>query len=210
MSFDTELSETKRFEAALRRFDEENARDPNVLQTAAGERPRELVYAEWLTQWVLRLCPQASEPLRLAARCQHLCRWMVPRNSYPDTRAGYLRWREDLKKFHAAKAGELLRELGYPDSLISRVQSLNLKKQFPQDQETRVLEDALCLVFLEHQLADLAAKTTNEKLVNALQKSWKKMTPQAREFALQLPYQPAERELLHRALTDAAGGAEAD
>src|SRR5438093_12396771 len=154
----------QRFESALRRFDEENSRDPNTVEIQGHKRPRELVYAEWLTNWVLRLCPNASEALRLAARSQHLCRWMVPRNSYPMTRAGYLQWREGLKKFHAQCAGEILREVGYPENVIARVQSLNLKKNFPQDPESRVLEDALCLVFLERQFADLAAKTTEEKM----------------------------------------------
>jgi hypothetical protein len=190
----------QRFEAVLRRFDEENARDPNVEQVASVAHPRELIYAQWLTEWVHKLCPEASEPLRLAARCQHLCRWMVPRNSYPMTRAGYLKWREGLKHFHAQKAGDILRETGYPEDLIARVQSLNLKKGWPQDPEVQVLEDALCLVFLEHQFGDLASKTSDDKMVNALQKAWKKMSPAAQAFALKLSYGPHQRALLEQAL----------
>ncbi len=162
--------------------------------------PREVLYAQWLTDWVLKLRPDASEALRLAARCQHLCRWTIPRESYPQTRAGYLQWREALKRFHARRAGELLREVGYPEDLIERVQSLNLKKDFPKDPEGRVLEDALCLVFLEHQLAELADKTSDEKVVNALQKSWKKMTPAGKAEALKFSYGPKEKNLLKRAL----------
>jgi hypothetical protein len=192
-----------RFEAALRRFDEENSRDPHVEKVAGVTNPRELLYAQWLIEWVLKLCPEAPEELRLAARCQHLCRWMVPRDSYPMTRAGYLKWREDLKQFHAQKAGEILREVGYPDEVIARVQSLNLKKNFPHDAEARVLEDALCLVFLERQLGDLASKTADDKMINALQKAWKKMTPAARTLALKLSYGPREQVLLDKALKQA-------
>jgi hypothetical protein len=192
-----------RFRAALRRFDEENARDPNSEIVNAVPQPRELIYAQWLTDWVMKLCPNASEELRLAARCQHLCRWMIPRNSYPMTRAGYLKWREDLKKFHAQRAGEILRELGYPDSIVVRVQELNLKKNFPHDPEGRVLEDALCLVFLEHQLAELAAKTAEDKVITALQKSWNKMTPAAHAEALKLPYSAREKTLIEKALASA-------
>jgi len=195
-----EPSDAKRFEAAIRRFDEENARDPNHVVIDGASQPRELVYARWLTDWVLKLAPDASEELRLAARCQHLCRWTVPRESYPMTRIGYLQWREGLKKFHAQKAGEILAELGYPEEVIHRVQNLNLKKDFPKDAETRVLEDALCLVFLERQLTDLASKTAEDKMINALQKSWKKMTPAAREIALKLDYAPEEKALLEKAL----------
>jgi hypothetical protein len=189
-----------RFAAALRRFDEENARDPHVEQAGGESHPRELLYAQWLTGWLLKLYPDASEELRLAARCQHLCRWMIPRDSYPRTRAGYLKWREALKHFHAEKAGEILREAGYPEQVIARVQSLNLKKNFPQDTEGQALEDALCLVFLEHQLADLASKTSEEKMINALQKAWKKMTPAAQAKALKLAYSPQQRALLEKAL----------
>jgi hypothetical protein len=189
-----------RFETALRRFDEENSRDPHSEIVDGTPRPRELVYAEWLTAWVLRLCPGASEELRLAARCQHLCRWKIPRDSYPMTRPGYLKWREDLKRFHAQRAGEILCEAGYPDSVIARVQELNLKKNFPTDPESRILEDALCLVFLEHQLGDLAAKTADDKVITALQKSWKKMTPAAHAEALKLPYNPREKALIEQAL----------
>jgi hypothetical protein len=149
---------------------------------------------------VLRLCPDASEALRLAARCQHLCRWQIPRSDYPMTRAGYLQWREALKKFHAQKAGEILREVGYDEAMIRRVQALNLKKGLPHDPETRVLEDALCLVFLEHQLADLAARTPEDKVINALRKSWEKMSPAGRAEALRLPLGPREKALLQRAL----------
>jgi len=193
-----------RFQAALRRFDEENARDPHLEQVAGVALPRELIYSQWLTEWVLILCPHASEPLRLAARCQHLCRWMVPRNSYPMTRAGYLKWRARLKQFHAQKAGEILREAGYADDVIARVQSLNLKQNFPQDPEGRVLEDALCLVFLEHQFAGLASKTADDKMINALQKTWQKMTPAAQALAVKLPFSPHQRELWDKALKPAA------
>jgi hypothetical protein len=186
----------QKFEAALRRFDAENSRDPN----SENSQPRELLYAQRLTTWVLKLCPDASEELHLAARCQHICRWESPRENYPMTRAGYLKWRADLKKFHAEKSGEILREIGYDEETIRRVQDLNLKKNFPGDPETQILEDALCLVFLEFQLADLAAKTAEDKTINALQKSWAKMSEAARAQALKLNYGEREKILLQRAL----------
>jgi hypothetical protein len=193
-------SARSRFERAIQRFDDENSRDPHVEIVDGPARARELVYAERLFQWVITLCPDASEPLRLAARCQHLCRWMIPRANYPMDRAGYLRWRTDLKQFHARRAGEILRETGYPEEMITRVQDLNLKKRFPADPESRVLEDALCLVFLQYQLGDLAARMAEDKVINALRKSWNKMTPDGQERARQLPLSPSEKALLRKAL----------
>src|SRR2546423_8376446 len=188
------------FESAIKRFEEETSRDPNTEKVEGADVPRELVYARRLSEWVSKLAPAASEPLRLAGRCQHIGRWEIPRETYEMTRAGYLRWRSELKAFHARKAGEILREVGYPDEMIERVQALNLKKNFPQDAESRILEDALCLIFLEYQLADLASRTPEEKMINALQKSWKKMTAQGREHALRLSFGKREKTLLERAL----------
>ncbi len=115
-------------------------------------------------------------------------------------RAGYLRWRADLKKFHAAQSGAILREVGYGEETITRVQSLNLKKDLGKDPDCQVLEDALCLVFLQYQLADLAAKTDDEKVINALKKSWAKMSEQGRAEALMLNYGERELGLVRAAL----------
>jgi Domain of unknown function (DUF4202) len=204
MNSEFKPTDVQRFEAAIKRFDDENSRDPNTVAVHGAARPRELVYAEWLTDWVLKLSPAASELLRLAARSQHICRWTVPRDSYPMTRPGYLKWREDLKKFHAQKAGEILTNIGYEPDIVTRVQRLNLKKDFPNDPETRVLEDAVFLVFIERQFSELAEKTSEEKVINALQKSWNKMTPAAREQALKLNYTPKEKALIEKALSGAS------
>ena len=195
-----QIADPARFEKAILKFDEENSRDPNLENVERRMVPRELIYAQWLTNWVLKLEPNASEELLLAARSQHICRWMHPRDSYPMTRAGYLKWRENLKKFHARRAGEILADTGYPQETIARVQSLNLKDNFPEDPESCILEDALCLVFLERQLAALAARSTEEQMVNALRKAWHKMTPRARAQALTIPQAPREAELIRKAL----------
>ena len=200
MSASFQPHDPKCFADALCRFDEANARDPNREVVGGISYARELLYARRLTEWVLRLCPGASEELRLAAHCQHLCRWEIPRASYPMTRVGYLQWRATLKKFHAQKAGEILREAGYADDVIGRVQDLNLKNNFPNDPESRVLEDALCLVFLEFQFAELAARSDDDKMINALRKSWQKMTEPAHAEALKLNFGPREKNLVERAL----------
>src|SRR5262245_52900758 len=132
MASDSESSSSQpaRFREAVRRFDEENSCDPNQDVVESQPVPREQLYAPRLSAWVLKLCPNASEELRLAARCQHLCRWMIPRHRYEMNRAGYLRWRNDLKKFHADKAGQILREAGYGGDVVARVRALNLKANF--------------------------------------------------------------------------------
>src|SRR6516225_8020337 len=188
------------FMEAMRRFDEENARDPSRILVDGVDHAHELWYAQRLTEWILRLDPDASEPLLLAARSQHICRWLIPRTSYEMTRAGYLRWRNDLKQLHAKKSAEILREVGYQEATVARVVELNLKKGLGQDHDCQVLEDALCLVTLQYQLAELMAKTDPDKMVGILQKTWKKMSDPARAQALALPFTEAESTLIQKAL----------
>jgi len=188
------------FAEAMRRFDDENARDPSRILVDGVDHANELWYAQRLTEWILRLDPDASEPLLLAARSQHICRWLIPRKSYEMTRVGYLRWRNDLKHLHAKKSAEILREVGYDEATIARVADLNLKKGLGQDRDCQVLEDALCLVTIQYQLAELMQKTDPDKMVGILQKTWKKMSDEARTQALTLQFTETESALIRKAL----------
>ena len=189
-----------RFEAALRAFDAANAEDPSSIQDDGAARPRELVQAERLSRWVLRREPAASEALLLAARCQHLRRWVIPRSSFPDGRVGYLKWRTELGRFHAAEAERILRSVGYDEATIAQVKKLNLKQGLRSDPSTQVIEDALCLSFLEHELAEFAAKHEREKVVDILRKTWKKMSPRGHELALELSLPQNVTELIRAAV----------
>jgi hypothetical protein len=190
----------ERFDRAIALIDEENRRDPNRESVGGQLVPREFLYSQRLTDWVQRLEPNASEPLRLAARSQHIARWKIPRSSYPEGRAGYLKWRNDLKRLHADLTADILGRTGYDSGTIERVRALNLKQGPAGDPDAQTIEDALCLVFLEFQLFDLASKHTPDKVINALRKSWNKMSDRARQAALSLSYGVRERALLDQAL----------
>lgn len=174
--------------AAIQAFDRANAEDPNTLPVDGKERPKELVNAERLSAWIDRLDPDASEPLRLAARCQHICRWKTPRSKYPDGRKGYIEWRTGLQKFHAETAAKILKEVGYDESMLTRVQRINMKKGLGKEHDTQVMEDALCLSFLAHEFEAFISKHPDEKLIDIVKKTWRKMSTPARDRALQLSY----------------------
>jgi hypothetical protein len=196
------FASTPRFQQAMARFDALNAQDPSGQQ---------LPYARRMTDWLDRLAPDATEPLRLAARSQHLMRWRIPRGQFPMGRAGYLQWRTRLYDFHADEAGKVLREVGYDEPTIQRVRSLIRKERIKSDPEMQLLEDVICLVFLENYFADFARDHDEEKLVRILRKTWRKMSERGHEAALGLPLGQRERELIARALalgsptTDEAG-----
>ena len=199
------IANTERFEAAISAFDRANAEDPHLLSTPGGERPRELLHAQRLSAWVERLAPGASEPLRLAARCQHIRRWQIPRDSYPSGRVGYLQWRTQLARFHAETATRILEELGYEPELIDAVRRINLKQGLRSNPDTQTMEDALCLAFLEFEFAEFCAKYPGEKVIEVVQKTWKKMSANAHELALTLPFSPASLELVKLALAPVSG-----
>ncbi len=181
-----------KLEQALQAFDAYNRNDPNVFVWQGEEWPREYFFALKLHEWVLKLRPDAGEALLLAARCQHIGRWEVPRSSYPEGRIGYLTWRKDLTRYHADKAAGILREIGYDDGTIARVRTILLKQGIKQDDEVQTMENALCLVFLEYQYEDFHAKNP-DKIVEILRKSLVKMDGEGHRHALQLPYSPAAR-----------------
>jgi hypothetical protein len=190
-----------RFERASAEFDALNARDPVREIVNGEERPRLLVQAERLSTWVSRLDPQASEALRLAARCQHLERWKIPRTDFPEGRIGYLKWRTRLGQFHAARAAEVLKSVGYDDALVARVDRIVRKQGIATEPDTQTIEDALCLVFLEHELDAFMQKYPDEnKAVDILKKTWGKMTERGHAAALALPLGDAAKALVARAL----------
>jgi hypothetical protein len=177
------------FSHCLALFDAANRQDPNLEPYNDVPTAKEWVYSVRMTAALLAFAPSASQALQLAARAQHIERWTSPRSNYPEGRTGYKQWRSELMLFHARRAGELMAQAGAPAEVIARVQYLIQKRSMSRDAETQCLEDVICLVFIEHYLADFAAKSGYEeaKLMDIIQKTWVKMSPEGQAAALQLP-----------------------
>ena len=186
---------------ALAAFDLANQADPRQEPDEQGQlQPQEWLYGQRMSQRLAQFCPQASLALQLAARAQHLERWVIPREQYARDRAGYLQWRSDLKAYHARRAAELLRDLGYDEPLIERVGSLLRKEQLKHDAECQTLEDVACLVFLQYHFAAFAAGHAEEKVLDIVRKTWRKMSPAGQQAALQLPLDAGTLVLVGKAL----------
>ena len=178
--------EPARFAAAIAAIDAFNAADPKRVKVAGADMPEAVHYARCMTAWIGRLDPSASEALQLAARAQHIGRWTIPRNKYPEGLAGYSRWRRDLARYHAETAGKMLGEAGYDAAAIARVGSLIRKEGLGRDPETQALEDAACLVFLETGFDDFSRRHPDDKVVDIVAKTWRKMGPNGRTLAMEL------------------------
>ena len=185
---------------AFTRFDQANSEDPNKITVHGKEKPKELVFAERLTEELKQLAPDACEALLLASRCQHIRRWEIPRSTQPMGRAGYLKWRAGLKKFHAETSAKILREVGYSDEIINTVEALNQKKNLKSDSDCQTLEDALCLVFLKYQFDALIRDTEHEKMIRIVQKTWAKMSDHGHEHALKIDFSSAGKAIIDEAL----------
>ncbi|RYN50033.1 hypothetical protein AA0118_g11198 [Alternaria tenuissima] len=187
-------------ERALAAIDAAHALDPNKVTINNEEMPYELHYAQKCTSYLEKRAPDASEPLRIAIRAQHFRRWEVPRSSYPMTRPGYHAWRTYLKKRQAELVEQICLDSGYSKEDSETVGSLIRKEDLKANEETMVLEDVACLVFLDDQFEAFEKEHDEDKIVRILQKTWGKMTDQGHELALKIPMGERPMELVKKAL----------
>ncbi len=167
---------TERLTQILALIDAANSQDPNRIDADGMQRPAELVYGERMSEALGRFCPDAGDILKIAARGQHIERWTSPRKSYPEGRVGYLRWRKDLKDYHARRVAELMVQAGYLEDDTERVGQLIRKERLKADPDVQTLEDVICLVFLAHYASDFIAPHDDEKVISILAKTAKKMS----------------------------------
>lgn len=195
------MGASEKLSSAFRLFDAANSNDPNTEIFEGKAYPKEVLYAKRMTDTLMEFAPDASEALQLTARCQHICRWEIPRARYEMNRPGYLKWRQELKKFHADKASDILEHVGYDKDVIAQVRFLLLKKQLKKSEATQSLEDVICLVFLRYYFEPFAKKHDDAKVVDILQKTWRKMSEKGQKAALQLPLSAASLALVSKAIS---------
>ena len=175
------------FEQTIALIDAANREDPNNVVVDDKAWPKELLYGQRMSEMLERFAPNSDELAKLAIRAQHIQRWKSPRNNYPMDRSGYYQWRTQLYDFHADTVAELMRQAGYDDVAIERVKKMVGKKGLKVNPDTQLLEDIANLVFIEHYLLEFAGKHpeySEEKWIEIIQKTWKKMSEAGQQFAL--------------------------
>lgn len=195
-------SDTEHLLGAFAAIDAANSLDPKRVDVDGVPRPANLIYGLHMSEELARFAPDASEALRIAARGQHIERWIIPRDSYPMDRPGYHRWRIALRDHHAARLTEILKELSFDDDMIARVVSIVRKERLKDDPEVQTLEDVICIVFLKYELAVFATKYAEDdpKLAEILAKTWRKMSERGHQAALAIPPAPSVVALLHQGI----------
>ena len=189
------------FEKTLVAIDALHAEDPRSTTLADGtSMPQELAYAQRMSGWLDQVHNTPNEVLRLAVRAQHLQRWLVLREEYPEGRVGYLTWRRDQGKRAGETTAQLMREAGYSDEEANRAKTIIGKQGLGRDPDVQALEDCACLVFLENYFADFSRKIEHDHMVRIVQMTWRKMSPRAHQLALQLPMPDTSLALVKEAL----------
>ena len=178
---------SQKLDKAIELIDAANSEDPNMEMSDGKEVPKELLYSQRMTDMQQRYAPDADEVMVLALRAQHIQRWKSPRSDYPMDKKGYHQWRTGLYKFHAETAAALLEQAGYDEADIERLKLAVGKKSLKTNKDTQLLEDVTALVFIEHYMLEFAEKHpeySEEKWIDIIKKTWRKMTENAHEFAL--------------------------
>jgi len=190
----------KQLETAYTAFDIYNSSDPNKEESEGVFYPKEVLYAIRMTEKLKEYAPDSDEYVQLAVRCQHIGRWEIPRSSYPMDRKGYLQWRSTLALHHAKTAEQILTECGYTDDTIEKVKFLLQKRQLRQNSDTQLLEDIICLVFIQYYLEPFAAMHADEKVIDILRKTLKKISAHAIEEAVKIPVSDKVKTLIQKAV----------
>ncbi|MFE8069937.1 DUF4202 domain-containing protein [Marinobacteraceae bacterium S3BR75-40.1] len=200
-------AESDRLARTLEAIDQANSADPNQ-ETVDGEQlPRELAYSRHMTRWLHRLEPHPSEEVQIACRAQHIERWTISRDDYPEGRKGYYQWRQACGRFHAERASQIMAAQGYEPARCEHVANILTKRHLKTDPDTQLMEDVACLVFLERYFAPFYREKTDydrDKWLRIVQRTWQKMSPRGHEAALSLAaHLPEELQtLLQEALSE--------
>lgn len=198
------MTTTDRFQATITAFDTANAQDPNKEVAEGKEYPKELIYGQRMSATLEGFAPDAPETVKLAVRAQHIQRWKIPRSDYPMDRIGYHKWKNTLLSFHADTAGKIMQETGYDDATIERVKTIIRKEKLKQDPDVQMLEDVVDLVFIHYYLVPFAKQYENneEKFIDIVRKTWKKMSDKGHEAALKLPIPEQLMPLIVKAVSE--------
>lgn len=193
----------ERYETALKLIDEAHAQDPKKIEVNGKEIPYELHYSQKMSSYLEKRYPAAPDTLRLAIRAQHFRRWEIPRDSYPMTKVGYHAWRTYLKKRQADLASQICLDVGYSEQDATKVAHFIRKEDLKKDEQTQILEDVACLLFLDDQFEEFEKQHDEEKITNILRKTWGKMSDSGHKLALEIPMSERCKNLVGKAL---AGG----
>lgn len=175
------------FDQVVAMMDAANSEDPNIETVDGKEWPKELLYSHRMADMLARYKPEADQVIQLGIRGQHMLRWKSPRDAYPMDRKGYHQWRTQLYTFHANSVADLMEKAGYDEASLERVRLAVGKKGIKTNADTQLLEDVAGLVFIEHYMLEFAGKHpeyTEEKWIDIIRKTWRKMSEDAHNFAL--------------------------
>ncbi len=198
------MSKTEIYQKAIAEIDQVYQKETSLEEFDGKKYTKEFLYAQRMVDMINDFKPDADEAQLLAARCQHFCRWDIPRSQYPMDKKGYHTWRTYLYTYQADKAADVLSSIGYDNGTIDRVKAMVSKSGIKINMDTQLIEDVICLVFIQYYVEEFSLKYTNDipKLFDIIQKTWRKMSEDGHNAALGLPIKPELMSILKSALAE--------
>ena len=193
--------ENSRLSSVFKAIDDINLQDPNFTLVDGKQVAKEWIYGIRMTECINTHWPDANEYVQIAVRAQHIKRWHLKRVEFDAGRTGYLKWRKELGKFHAELTASLMNDNGYSQEECDNTAAIIRKERIKANADSQMLEDVACLVFLQYYFEEFAEKYTDEKIIDIVQKTWKKMSEQWHSIALSLTFPDNLAKLVQRALS---------
>ncbi len=169
----------EQYKIASGKIDNAHSGDISSVTENGIELPCELLYSMRMVQVLELFNPGSTYVLKLAVQCQHLQRWGIPRADFPFDRRGYHEWRRVVMDYQLNITSLILTETGINEADILLV-SDTLKNQGNKSHiEAQIIMDIACLVFLKWYMEPFASKHQNEKVMDIMKKTIRKMSQEA-------------------------------
>lgn len=150
--------------------------DPNTETVDGDEIMAELLYSQRMLSILEKVQPNASFGLKLAAQCQHIGRWSIPRATFSMDKKGYYQWRAAIMEHQLTVSTSTLKQAGIEDDDISIIADALKNKADKSNINASIIEDTACLTFIKWYLVPFAGQFDPEKAKVILQKTANKMS----------------------------------
>jgi hypothetical protein len=163
-----------------------------------NQYPSESLYSHRMLQMLEKVNAEASNILKLAAQCQHLKRWNIPRGEYPYNRRGYHEWRRVVMEYQLKEMEEILSKVGISNEDILLVTDALRNQGDKSNSNAQIITDTACLVFIKWYMEPFATKHQSEKVTDIMKKTMRKMSETGLQLISRLNLPTTASQILER------------
>ncbi len=164
------------YNAAIELIDAIHNQDPSTVTFEGVEVKAELQYSQRMLSMLEKVQPKALLELKLAAQCQHMSRWSIPRATFSMDKKGYYQWRAAIMEYQLNITSTVLKQAEVNDESIEVIVDALKNKADKTNLNASIIEDTACLTFIKWYLVPFAGQFDVYKAKIILQKTANKMS----------------------------------